>query len=338
MVKRKLSLIPAQIQKFDRIIERFPKARVMVVGDFILDEFIWGTVSRISPEAPVPVVKVNRESFMPGGALNVAHNVSTLGGQVLPVGVLGKDLPGRMLVRAMRQQGIETGGVIYDPTRPTTLKTRIIAHHQQVVRFDKEHTAPISVQDRRAILNFIRKKIYDVEVVIIEDYGKGLISADLLQEVIALAKRARKKILVDPKEKHFAYYDGVTSMTPNRYEAYSMLGLESGTAEMTVEEVGRKIMDQLHLECLLITLGEEGMVLFEKNGKIVKIPTVAREVFDVSGAGDTVIATFALALAAGADFPEAAMLSNLAAGIVVGKLGTATASPQELSQALKGGI
>jgi len=341
MIKHELSLIPSQRDRFRQIISSFKKSRVMVLGDFILDNFIWGTVSRISPEAPVPVVKVNRESYVPGGSLNVAYNVATLGGNVLPIGVLGKDLHGRMLLKVMRQRGIDTGGVISDASRPTTLKTRIIAHHQQVVRFDKEHTEPISAIDKKAIVNFVKKRIADTQVVIIEDYGKGVISEDLLEEVIQVALRAGKRVLVDPKEKHFDYYQGVTALTPNRYEAYSALGYEVN-GKHSVEEVGRKLLSKLRLECLLITLGEEGMALFEKNGKVSHIPTVAKEVFDVSGAGDTVIAVFALALAAGADFSEAAMLSNLAAGVVVGKLGTATVTETELLSSLdvpiKGGM
>lgn len=334
MTEKQLKLTPAQVDRIERIITNFKRAKVMVIGDFILDAFIWGTVTRISPEAPVPVVKVERESYMPGGSLNVAHNVATLKGQVLPVGVLGKDLYGRMLVKAMRREGIETGGVIYDPQRPTTLKTRVIAHHQQVVRFDKENVEEISPLDRKQLLSFLTKKIQSTDVVIIEDYGKGVITAPFLKQIIRLAKRAGKMILVDPKEKHFNYYQGVTSLTPNRFEAYGMLGLERGS-KVPLEEVGSRIMKRLKSESLLITLGEEGMALFEKSGKITRIPTTAKEVFDVSGAGDTVIATFALALAAGAKFVEAAMISNLAAGVVVGKLGTATLDQSELRAAIQ---
>ncbi len=333
MIKHKLSLMPAQKDRFRKIISNFKKTRVMVLGDFILDNFIWGTVSRISPEAPVPVVKVNRESYLPGGSLNVANNVATLGGHVLPVGVLGKDLPGRMLAKVMRTRGIDTGGVIYDTARPTTIKTRVIAHHQQVVRFDKEHSEEISAADRKAIVNFVRKRIADSQVLIIEDYGKGVVTEGLLEEVIQVALKAGKKVLVDPKEKNIDYYKGVTAMTPNRYEAYGALGLEVN-GKHSVEEVGEKLMSRLGMECLLITLGEEGMALFEKSGKIYRIPTVAKEVFDVSGAGDTVIAVFGMALAAGADFSEAALLSNLAAGVVVGKLGTATVSESELLETI----
>ncbi len=336
-MSQKLKLTSSQVEKFQKIISQFPSSKIMVVGDFILDEFIWGSVTRISPEAPVPVVKVDRESFMPGGSLNVAHNVSTLKGNVFPVGVLGKDLYGRMLVKAIRREGIDTGGVVYDAARPTTLKTRIIAHHQQVVRFDKECYEEITAKTKRALLSFIKKRIQSIDVVIIEDYGKGVITAPFLKQVIQIAKRAGKKVVVDPKEKHFTYYRGVTALTPNRYEAYTAVGLEPNS-KVPVEKVGSQIIRKLGLDCLLMTLGEDGMGLFEKNGKFHRIPTTAKEVFDVSGAGDTVIAVFALALASGAKPLEAAIIANLAAGVVVGKLGTATLDKKELLEAIKGAV
>jgi len=307
----------------------------MVLGDFILDEFKWGSVSRISPEAPVPVVKINRESFMPGGSLNVANNVKVLKGHVIPVGILGKDLVGRMLVKTMRREGINTGGVIYDPKRPTTLKTRVIAHHQQVVRFDKEHAEDITPNDRKAIVQFVKKNIQEIDVLVIEDYGKGVVTPQLLKPILQIARKAKTPVLVDPKEEHFHYYKGATALTPNRYEAYSALSTKVN-GKVKVEEVGKKLLKRLQLECILMTLGEEGMALFERNGQITKIPTAAREIFDVSGAGDTVIAVFALALAGGAKFQEAAYLANVAAGVVVGKLGTATVDQNELLQALDG--
>jgi D-beta-D-heptose 7-phosphate kinase/D-beta-D-heptose 1-phosphate adenosyltransferase len=328
-----LKLNSERIERFRKVIAGFEKARVMVIGDFILDEFIWGSVTRISPEAPVPVVKVDRESFMPGGSLNVAHNAATLNGKVIPVGILGQDLYGRMLAKVMRQRGIDTGGVIYDKNRPTTLKTRIIAHHQQVVRFDKEHTEEIAPLKRKALISFITKKIHQVDAVIIEDYGKGMITGPFLKQIIQIAKKARKPIIVDPKEKHFNYYQGVTALTPNRYEAYTAVGLDPH-GKASLEEVGRKLLKRLKLDCILVTLGEEGMALFEKQ-KVHRIPTAAKEVFDVSGAGDTVIAVFALAIAAGAKYLEAAMIANWAAGVVVGKLGTATLDRKELLRAVK---
>ena len=332
-----LPISGSEKRRFLEILEGFKNTRILVIGDFILDQFVWGSVKRISPEAPVPVVKVDRESYMPGGSLNVANNIRSLAGQVFPCGVVGRDLYGRMLVKAMRQQGIETGGVVYDPTRPTSLKTRVIAHSQQVVRFDREKTEDISQADLHKILKFVRENIRRMDVVILEDYGKGVMQPFLLKEIVHLARKFKKPVLVDPKEKHFVYYQGVTCITPNRSEAY--IGYERThkafykTPEL--ETVGWGLMKKLKLDSVLITLGEDGMALFEKNKKLTRIPTAAREVYDVSGAGDTVIATLALALAAGAKMQEAAKISNLAAGIVVGKLGTATVAPGELEEAIR---
>lgn len=316
------------------IVERFPKARVLVVGDFVLDEFIWGSVSRISPEAPVPVVNVKKETFLPGGSLNVANNIRTLGGTVFPCGVVGRDLEGRLLVRRMRELGIDTGGVIQDAARPTTIKTRVIAHSQQVVRVDREKVEAISPKDARQILEFVQRKIKDVDAIIIEDYGKGVIEPLLLQPLLRLAKKCGKPVLVDPKEKHFNLYKGVTAITPNRIEAYSAFDASVNGRTRDLEEVGRGLLQKIQSRAVLITLGEEGMALFEKGHPTTRIPTMAREVFDVSGAGDTVIAVFALGISVGATMKESAILSNAAAGVVVGKLGTATVEPLELQQAL----
>lgn len=303
-----------------------------MIGDFILDQYIWGHVSRISPEAPVPVVKVDRESYMPGGGLNVAHNIRTLGGRVFPCGVLGRDLVGRMLLKLIKSEGVDTGGVVYDSLRPTTQKTRIIAHSQQVVRFDKEVAKDLSAQDSAKMLKFVRKMIKDVDGVVIEDYGKGVVTPHLIQSILRLAKACKKYVLVDPKERHFSYYKGVTVITPNRKEAYGGLGLQDVADGVTVDQVGFRLIRNLNCQSVLITLGEEGMALYERGRKVTRIPTSAREVFDVSGAGDTTVAAFALSLASGATTREAAYLSNLAAGIVVGKLGTATVSPDELAK------
>ena len=208
-----LPLSSLEKRRFLEILERFKEVRILVIGDFILDQFVWGSVKRISPEAPVPVVKVERESFMPGGSLNVANNIRSLQGQVCPCGVVGRDLYGRMLLKAMRKQGIETGGIVYDPTRPTSLKTRVIAHSQQVVRFDREKTDDVSKTDLLKILKFVRENIKRMDVVILEDYGKGVITPKVLMEIVPAAKRAGKIISVDPKEEHFKYYRGITVIT-----------------------------------------------------------------------------------------------------------------------------
>ncbi len=337
MKKKTVELNLAQKRRLFGCMEQFKTARVLVIGDFILDQFVWGTVKRISPEAPVPVVNVERESYMPGGSLNVAHNIATLGGTVFPCGVVGRDLAGRMLLKSMRKLGIDTGGITYDRTRPTSLKTRIIAHSQQVVRFDREKIGPISPEDTQSLLRYVKKQIASADVVVIEDYGKGVIHPAFVREVVSTARKQRKPILVDPKERHFDYYRGVTALTPNRKEACEAFRSLFPGAEDTpdLKTIGFGLMKKLNSRALLITLGEDGMALFEKNKAVTFIPTAAQEVYDVSGAGDTVIAVFALALAARAGLGDAALLSNLAAGIVVGKLGTATASYEELKDAVK---
>ena len=318
---------PVGKRRFLELIGSFRKAKILVIGDFILDQFIWGSVDRISPEAPVPVVNVQRESFMPGGSLNVANNIHTLGGTVFPCGVVGRDLEGRMLVKVIRREAIDTDGIVYTPDRPTSVKTRVIAHSQQVVRFDREKNSVLSGEVQKKILRFVQQQIPHTDVIILEDYGKGVIEAALIQEVVQLAKKYKKPVLVDPKEKNFPYYVGVTAVTPNRKEAYSAC---SASSEIPLEKVGRGLLKKWKCESVLVTLGEDGMALFEKNVAPTYIPTAAREVYDVSGAGDTVIAVFALALAAKASMREAAGLANLAAGIVVAKLGTATVLPKEL--------
>ncbi|MBI4395259.1 MAG: D-glycero-beta-D-manno-heptose-7-phosphate kinase [Candidatus Omnitrophica bacterium] len=322
------------IQRFLRLVERFSETKILVIGDWMLDEFVWGTVERISPEAPVPVVNVSRESFVPGGALNVANNIRTLGGCVYPCGLVGRDLRGRMLVKAMRKEGIDTSGAIYDQARPTTLKTRVVAHSQQVVRFDREDNRELSREHLQKALLFVSKMLPKVDAVIIEDYGKGMITAELLTGVLKETKRLGKPVLVDPKEKHFSYYKGVTAITPNRKEAFEAYGRMKNGRIPDIHEVGKGLLKQFSCQAVLITLGEEGMILFEQNGAVTKIPTAAQEVYDVSGAGDTVIAVFAMAHAAGATVKEAAILSNCAAGIVVGKLGTATLTQEELKRSL----
>lgn len=323
----------SKAKRYLALIESFKKARVLIIGDFILDQFMWGKVDRISPEAPVPVVNVERDSFMPGGALNVANNIHTLGGKVYPCGVIGRDTPGRLLRKAIRREGIDTGGIVFDKSRPTSVKTRVIAHSQQVVRFDREKTHEVSSDDRRRIIQFVRSRINQTDVVVIEDYGKGVIHPALLKEIVKLAKDSHKPVLVDPKEKHFSYYEGVTAITPNRKEAYYAFngGMDSSR---TLEEVGWGLLRKIKCRSVLMTLGEDGMALFEKGEKITRIPTMAREVFDVSGAGDTVMAVLSLALAVGAKMKDASILANVAAGIVVGKLGTAIVTPAELRQAV----
>ncbi len=312
-----------------KLVNRLPKARVLVIGDLILDEFIWGDVERISPEAPVPVVWVKSESFMPGGASNVASNLQALGTTPFLCGIIGRDERGKLLQQELQKRGMDTNGLIVDGARPTTMKTRIVAHHQQVVRVDREKTSEINGNILDQILAYVRKQIEKIDALLIEDYGKGVVSARLIQEVVSMAKARKKIITVDPKEDHFAYYQGVTVITPNHHEAGNAVGIKVNGDE-SLHRVGRELLKLLQCDSVLVTLGENGMCLFETKGKVTHIPTVAQEVFDVSGAGDTVIAALTAALSVGATMEEAARLSNFAAGIVVGKVGVAVATREEL--------
>jgi D-beta-D-heptose 7-phosphate kinase/D-beta-D-heptose 1-phosphate adenosyltransferase len=320
-----------------KIIGNFKDARVLVVGDLILDEFVWGSVSRISPEAPVPVVWVKRESFMPGGASNVANNLRSLGAKVFLTGVVGDDERGAILKSELNSRGINTDGVMTDGARPTTIKTRIVAHHQQVVRIDKESTDVLPQSLISSMSSYVEGIVRDIDAVVIEDYGKGVITPKLLSRIVPAAKKARKVIAVDPKEEHFKYYNGISLITPNNHEASKAVGFEIKD-DATLKQAGRALLEKIGCRIALITLGENGMAVFEQGKAMEKIPTMAQEVFDVSGAGDTVIATYTLSLVSGADPIQAAHISNYAAGIVVGKVGIAVVSPDELTDRIKKGI
>ncbi len=336
------------MKNLKEIIHRLNQARVLVIGDLILDEYVWGNVERISPEAPVPVVWANRRTHVPGGAANVANNIRSFGAKVCLAGVIGRDANASILLKELKKKKIDTGGIFREESRYTTVKTRIIAGHQQVVRVDWEHTEPLAQVPTRRIFNFIKENIDSFDAIIIEDYGKGVINAQLLESLILLAQAHKKIVTVDPKEDHFQYYRQVTSITPNRKELENAvrnlkikdrknkLKLESDKlfTDKDIDAAGNQIMEYLGIESLLVTMGEHGMKLFQKGEGITHIPTVAQEVFDVSGAGDTVIATFTLGLCAGATKLEAAYIANYAAGIVVGKVGTATTTQEELLQRL----
>lgn len=320
--------------KLKKIAVKFAGKRVLIIGDLILDEFLWGEVSRISPEAPVPVVWVRSESFMPGGAANVANNIRVLGGKAYLAGVIGSDERGRILKELLVAKGLDTEGIVIDTERPTILKTRVIAHHQQVVRIDKEKPESLNPELIKRIVSYVKKVIKDIDAIIIEDYGKGVITPRLLRDVLKLASKHKKIVTVDPKEEHFHYYKGVTSITPNNHEASRAIGIKVKD-DKGLLKIGRALLKKLRSESVLVTLGENGMMLFERGGRITHIPTEAQDVFDVSGAGDTVIATFTLALAAKASMIDAARVSNIAAGIVVGKVGIATVTQKELLARIK---
>lgn len=325
----------AERQELLRTIARFSGRRVLVVGDLMLDQYIRGSVSRISPEAPVPVVRVTGESFIPGGAGNVVSNLAALGATVSVVGVVGEDEAGRRLLDQFRSHGAETAGVCVDTERQTTQKCRVVAERQQAVRFDRETVGPLSHSTETRLLASLTEELAQAEAVILSDYGKGVIGPRLLASAIAAARRRRIPVTVDPKPEHFRRYKGITCVTPNTSEAWACMRREPKPGVEPLLQLGRDILKTLRSRSVLITRGPDGMSLFEEHGKVTHIPTVAREVFDVSGAGDTVISTFTLALAAGAPLTRAAVLSNQAAGIVVAKLGTATTDQNELSEALK---
>ena len=312
-----------------KILSRFGRKRILVVGDLILDQFIWGDVSRISPEAPVPVVWVKRESYMPGGACNVAHNITALGANVALVGIIGEGRTGQFLLSALEEAGIDTTGILQDQSRPTTHKVRVIAHSQQVVRIDREKVEPLPQSVINKIIRNIESKIKNADAVIIEDYGKGLITSSLVKKIVELGKRYKKIISVDPKKEHFRYYQGVTTITPNKSEIEEAVGLKIED-DASLKKAGEKLLKKLNVRSVLITLGEKGMCLLEKGKPAVHIPTMARQVYDVSGAGDTVIASYTLAVVSGAALPQAAYIANQASGIVVGKIGTATVTKREL--------
>jgi D-beta-D-heptose 7-phosphate kinase/D-beta-D-heptose 1-phosphate adenosyltransferase len=306
---------------------------VVVLGDVMLDEFVWGRVSRISPEAPVPVVEMERQSAHLGGAANVAHNLLTLGGAPHLLGVVGEDDAARRVREVLAEVGLSSAGLVSAADRPTIVKTRIIAQHQQVVRVDRERRGDISPEVEEEITARLRASLSGAKCLVLSDYSKGSLTPRLLTQAIALARQRRVPVLIDPKLKNLNCYRGATVVTPNVHEAE----LASGVAidgPVGLEAAARTLLGRLRCRALLVTRGEEGMSLFERGRPPVHIRAAAREVFDVTGAGDTVIATMALGAAGGLSLEESARLANLAAGIVVGKLGTATVRPEEMLNAL----
>jgi D-glycero-beta-D-manno-heptose-7-phosphate kinase len=312
----------------------FTKARILVVGDIMMDRFTWGRVSRISPEAPVPVVLVEKETFLLGGAANVVNNVHSLGGLVTLCGVIGDDETGQRILNELNLKGVDIRGVISEEGRPTTAKTRIIAHQQQVVRIDRETTDSLKSSTLRYLARFIDENLKEFDGIILSDYGKGLLTKELIKNLIRRAGETKKFVMVDPKLKNFFFYRGATVITPNTGEASAAAGVAI-TDLPSLRRVGKTLLKRLRCKVLVITRGEEGMAIFEPNQEPYLVPTVAKEVYDVTGAGDTVIGTMALAMAAGFGVREAARLANHAAGIVVGKVGTATVTREELAGAIQ---
>ena len=319
-------------QRFDALLRRFARVRLLVVGDLMLDQFIWGRVDRISPEAPVPVVHVTRESFHLGGAANVVHNIRSLGGHATACGVIGRDGSGQRVLTELEAIGAGTAGVVISRGTVTVRKTRVIAHNQQVVRFDRESPAHATAAARR-LEHFLREHVWDFNAVVVSDYGKGVVTAELLKVLAAARKRRPFRLIIDPKKPNFPHYSGLTLATPNLHEAAAAAAIDISD-DASLRAAGNHLLQLWNAEALLITRGEQGMSLFTNDGLVRHFPTAARQVYDVTGAGDTVVAACALALAAGASLAEAALLANHAAGVVIGKLGTATLSAAELRTAM----
>ena len=317
------------------IIANFSRSGVLVVGDIMVDHFIWGKVSRISPEAPVPVVDVQKDSILLGGCANVLNSIYAMGGKVYVAGVIGADNIGKRLLAELREREIETNGIVVEKGRPTTLKTRIVAHGQQMVRFDKESRKPIPKNSTRKILEYVKSLQNKIGAVVISDYSKGVISRELIEGIRKVVQDAKIYICLDPKQSDFSIYEGAYVITPNHHEAQRAAGMEI-TDENDLKQVGEALLNKYNFHALLITRGEEGMSLFERGQKIAhtNFSAQAKEIYDVTGAGDTVIGVLALSLAASANLQEATCLANQAAGIVVGKVGTATVSQEELIRVL----
>ena len=314
-----------------RILDNFKNIKIGVVGDLMLDDYIYGTVERISPEAPVPVVNVKEEKFVLGGAANVVNNLASLGAKTICFGVIGNDANGERLLGAFADKKIDVSGLIRDKERTTIVKRRIIGSNQQLLRIDWEDITPISTFLEYALLRNIESKIDELDAVILSDYDKGVLTPMVAKEIVRMCRDRGKIVTVDPKPKNAMNYYGATSMTPNRKEAKECLGMERAT---NMEEVGKELKEKLKLDNLLLTRSEEGMSLFIED-KIVNIPAFAKEVYDVTGAGDTVISVFTLAAASGVSWHEAAKIANTAAGVVVGKMGTSTVTKDEILEFYK---
>jgi D-beta-D-heptose 7-phosphate kinase/D-beta-D-heptose 1-phosphate adenosyltransferase len=320
------------------VIPRFSNAKVLVIGDIIIDHFLWGTATRISPEAPVPVVNVRREELLLGGSANVLRNIVSLGGKGALCGIIGDDAMGRKAVELVEELGVPTQGLVVGQ-RPTTIKTRVVAQGQQVVRFDREQTGVPSKSSLNALLSYLEEHVHSFDAVMVSDYAKGVVSEQLMIRLHQLlhAARSREKrklpLIVDPKPSNIHCFVGATVITPNHHEAMQMAGIRISD-EPSLIAAARHLRDDIGCEAVLITRGEAGMALLQDDDQLVTIPTMAKEVYDVTGAGDTVAATLALGLAAGCTMNDAAILANHAAGIVVGKIGTACVSAVELRDAI----
>jgi D-beta-D-heptose 7-phosphate kinase/D-beta-D-heptose 1-phosphate adenosyltransferase len=324
------------LSQLEEILDRAPSMRITVIGDLMLDEFVWGKVGRISPEAPVPVVEVTGESFYPGGAANVARNLREFVDSVAVIGMLGKDRSGQQLRELLTAQNIDTSNAVEDETFRTIVKTRIIALHQQVVRVDREKIVNPSAEQIAKVVAAIRNAIQKTDAIIFEDYGKGFLTTQLVSQIARDARAADKIVAVDPNPRHSVDWRGVTAVKPNRAEAFLGSGVPwrepdgAPTKDADLRRAGEALLKKWETKYVLVTLGEQGMMLFQPNEAPHYIPTKARQVFDVSGAGDTAIALFTLGLVCGATPIEAAEIANHGSAVVVSKLGTATVTREEL--------
>jgi D-glycero-beta-D-manno-heptose-7-phosphate kinase len=312
-----------------QLLKNFSGKKIAVVGDLMVDSYYWGNVSRVSPEAPVPVVDVVSESTRLGGAANVANNIQSLGGQPILIGLIGDDHPGEMFLEILKEQSLSADGIVKDTARPTTIKTRVIAHGQHVVRIDNESKANCPEHLQHMIIDAVKYNIHSIDGIILEDYNKGVITKEIIHEITAVARKYGKPVTVDPKFNNFFEYKEVTVFKPNKREAEEATGIRIKT-EDDVLWAGMKLLASLQAENVLLTRGEEGLSLFEKNGEVSHMKTLATNVQDVSGAGDTVISTLTMALVGGASIKEAAALANCAASVVVGAVGIVPIKPDEL--------
>lgn len=320
-------------QRIDELLTSVRSKNIAVIGDVMIDRYIWGSVNRISPEAPVPVVEVESESTRLGGAANVANNITSLGAKAFLIGVVGNDNSGKEFRSILEQQGTSAEGIVTDETRPTTVKTRVIAHNQHVVRIDSEEKRDVDAATQEKIFAVVERHIKELDAIIIEDYNKGIIVKSLIRRIIDLANKHKTIVTIDPKFHNFFEYTNVTVFKPNKKESEEALGTKLLTDEEVIS-AGKTLLSRLNAENVLLTRSEKGMSLFEKNGTVTHIPTKARKVADVSGAGDTVIATLTAMIASGASFAEAATLANYAGGIVCGEVGIIPIDPRTLRAAV----
>lgn len=317
-----------------KVAENFPKAKILVIGDVMLDRYWWGNVTRISPEAPVPIVNLEKTDSTAGGTANVAVNIAGLKANALLLGIVGKDIEAKQLCDSLSSQNVSTEYLISTEERPTIVKTRIVANHQHIVRIDQENTLFISKDVEDTVYNAFTQYIDKVNVILISDYAKGLLTDSLLEKIISLANSKNKPVLIDPKGKDYRKYNQATILTPNKKEAIEACHYTENDSNF-INNIGNYLLNNHNLGSLLITLGEDGMILFQKDSKPIHFEALARKIYDVTGAGDTVIATLAVAIATGFSLTEACQIANVAAGLVVEKLGTTSIQLSDLIEHLQ---